>query len=95
MLGDPGLLEADLVGDEESLDRQLVAGRDRQRTRSDKADIDGAAGDGRDDVGARIELAPVEGAAESKTTGSTSRKAGALAAGLALAALVTLPFAAF
>ena len=37
----------------------------------------------------------VEGAAKSKTTGSTSRKAGALAAGLALAALVTLPFAAF
>ena len=37
----------------------------------------------------------VEGAAKSKTTGSTSRKAGALAAGLALAALATLPFAAF
>ena len=37
----------------------------------------------------------VEGAAKSKTTGSTSRKAGALGAGLALAALVTLPFAGF
>ena len=37
----------------------------------------------------------VEGAAKSKTTGSTSRKAGALAAGFALAALVTLPFVAF
>jgi chaperonin GroES len=37
----------------------------------------------------------VEGAAKSKTTGSTSRKAGALAASLALAALVTLPFAGF
>jgi chaperonin GroES len=37
----------------------------------------------------------VEGAAKSKSSCSTSRKAGALAAGLALAALVTLPFAAF
>jgi chaperonin GroES len=37
----------------------------------------------------------VEGAAKHKTTDSTSRKAGALAACLALAALVTLPFAAF
>jgi chaperonin GroES len=37
----------------------------------------------------------VEGAARDKNSGSTSRKAGALAAGLALAALVTLPFAAF
>jgi chaperonin GroES len=37
----------------------------------------------------------VEGGAKHKTTDSTSRKVGALAAGLALAALVTLPFAAF
>ena len=37
----------------------------------------------------------VEGAARGKSSGSTSCKAGALAAGLALAALVTLPFAAF
>jgi chaperonin GroES len=37
----------------------------------------------------------VEGAAKSNTIGSTSRKAGALAAGFALAALVTLPFVAF
>jgi chaperonin GroES len=37
----------------------------------------------------------VEGGTKSKTAGSTSRKAGALAAGLALAALVTLPFVSF
>jgi chaperonin GroES len=38
-------------------------------------------------------LGVVEGAAESKSSGSASRKAGAVAAVLALAALVTLPFA--
>ena len=37
----------------------------------------------------------VEGAAKGKSSGATSRKVGALAAGLALAALVTLPFVAF
>jgi chaperonin GroES len=37
----------------------------------------------------------VEGDAKSKTSGSASRKVGALAAVLALGALVTLPFAAF
>jgi chaperonin GroES len=37
----------------------------------------------------------VEGAAKSKGSGSTSRKAGAPAAGIALATLVTLPFAGF
>jgi chaperonin GroES len=38
-------------------------------------------------------LGVVEGAAERKSSGSASRRAGAVAAVLALAALVTLPFA--
>ena len=37
----------------------------------------------------------VEGTAKGKSSGSTSRKVGALAASLALAAVVTLPFAGF
>ncbi len=72
-----GLFDAGTVADDESLgisnlvrnqegaNGELVAGRDGKRTGTDKADIDGAAGNGRDHVSSGIELQPLDRASYS------------------------------
>ena len=55
---------ADQADDEDRLDRQFAAGGGGKRARSDIADIERAGGDRGDDVGAGIELAPVDRGAE-------------------------------